>query len=459
MKYSGSEGYIYVHNSRENTFSAHFVLSCLPRAGLRSQIPTTKNDTDVVKAAIIVLTSAHGNSWESEEISTFMPWLNRERLTVYPRLIVAAYLIFYAYLILTGSGLIDREGFPVGRDFSHYWVASSLTLSGEPAAVYDYPRMEATRTAVFGAAQVTLPWLYPPTFLLMVLPLALIPYLASLAVCLLVTLAGYLWLVHRVSPNPLTVWLTLAFPGTFQNIIFGQNGFLSGMLLGGGLLLLDGYPLAAGFILGLLSYKPHFALLIPVALIAGRRWQALMAMVISAVGLVLASVLVLGPEVWVAFWRNLPFTVNLLQSGSLHWHNRPTVFSAVRLLGAGLTAAQIIQGGVMLGVTGVVAWVWWRRTPAAIRFSILILGILLFTPYAAVYDLAILAFPLAWLGWEGHTQGWWPGEQNLLVLGWLTPLVSPVLAKFTGLQIAPLVLAALLVLALRRGAKSLPQQG
>jgi len=76
------------------------------------------------------------------------------------------------------------------------------------------------------------------------------------------------------------------------------------------------------------------------------------------------------------------------------------------------------------------------------------LSILLFAPYAAVYDLAILAFPLAWLGWEGHTQGWLPGEQNLLVLGWLTPIVTPFLAKGTGLQLSPLVLLALLAVAL-----------
>jgi len=67
--------------------------------------------------------------------------------------------------------------------------------------------------------------------------------------------------------------LALAFPGTFQNFIQGQNGFLSAALLGGGLVILERFPLTGGMLLGALSYKPHLAALIPVALLAGRLRQ------------------------------------------------------------------------------------------------------------------------------------------------------------------------------------------
>lgn len=383
-----------------------------------------------------------------------MSLLNAKRLVLYPGFFLAIFLIFYILLILTGSGLTDRQGFPIGRDFSHYWTASTLALAGEAAAVYDVQRLEAARAQVFGRSRVRLPWLYPPTFLLMILPLALMPYLASLAVFQLTTLAGYLWVIFRTAPHRSTVILTLAFPGTLQNIIFGQNGFLSGALLGGGLLLLDRFPRAAGFMLGLFTYKPHFAILIPVALIAGRCWQALLAMVISALGLAIASVLVLGPEVWLAFEQNISFATKLLQSTTLHWHNRPTLYSAVMLLNVGLRAAWTFQGGAMLLATGSVAWVWHRKAPPAVRYSVLVLSLLFFTPYAAVYDLTLLALPLAWLGWEGYTQGWQTGEQNLLIIGWLTPLITPVMAKATGLQVAPLIIATLLICTLMQKSKN-----
>src|SRR3990170_6083760 len=99
-----------------------------------------------------------------------MSLLSAKRLVLYSGFFLATFLFFYAFLVLTGSGLTDRHGFPIGRDFSHYWTASSLSLSGEALAVYDFRRLEAARAEVFGEPRVRLPWLYPPTFLLMVLP-------------------------------------------------------------------------------------------------------------------------------------------------------------------------------------------------------------------------------------------------------------------------------------------------
>ena len=100
--------------------------------------------------------------------------------------------------------------------------------------------------------------------------------------------------------------------------------------------------------------------------------------------------------------------------------------------------------------------VWRQERPFAVRASVLVLGILLFTPYAFSYDLCIMAMPLAWLGWEGYTKGWLPGEQPLLLLGWLIPLLIPALGK-THLPLAPLVLVALMVIALRRGKHEISQ--
>ncbi|MHB8069501.1 MAG: hypothetical protein ACYDIC_16540, partial [Desulfobaccales bacterium] len=130
----------------------------------------------------------------------------------------------------------------------------------------------------------------------------------------------------------------------------------------------------------------------------------------------------------------------------------PTVFAAVILAGAGLTAARVLQGAVMLAAAVAVAWAWRRGAAPAIRNAVLVLGTLLFIPHSFIYDLAILALPLAWLGWDGYTRGWLPGEKPFLVLGFLTPLVAPGLAQATHVQIAPLVLGALMCLALRRGA-------
>jgi alpha-1,2-mannosyltransferase len=215
------------------------------------------------------------------------------------------------------------------------------------------------------------------------------------------------------------------------------------------LLLLKPHPWAAGLVLGLLSYKPHLAVLVPVALIAGRNWQALAGAVISAGLLALASVLVLGGAVWLAFLRTIPAAGKMLYQGiegsMPPWNQMASVFSAAHLAGLKPGAAFTLQGLVMAGSLGLVLWVWFRGPSLPIRASIVILAALLFPPYSYAYDLTILALPLAWLGWQGYTRGWLPGEQAILFLGWWAPLFISY-----HLNIIPPVLIMLILLALRR---------
>ncbi len=270
------------------------------------------------------------------------------------------------------------------------------------------------------------------------------------------TLTGFLLVIQRIAPGSAPLWLALAFPGTFQNLIHGQNGFLTAGLLGGGLLLADRKPWLAGCLLGLLTYKPHLAVLVPVALAAGRNWRALAAMLLTCGALVLGSLLVLGPQVWLAFWNNLPFATTLLEAGVLPVHKMPTVFFATQLAGGGPLLSRVLQGLVTIGVTVLVFRVWRRAAPLALRASVLVLAVLLATPYAFEYDLTLLALPLAWLGWEVHTTGWRPWEEPVLILAWVLPLGVASLAYATGCQAGPLVLLALLAVTWRRVATAPP---
>ena len=387
------------------------------------------------------------------------PWLRDMLLAILPPICAALYLGMWGYWVITGYHFTSPADNPIGTDFTYCWAAVSLVLKGEPGAVYDFSRMAAVESALFGVNP-TVPWPYPPTYLLLLLPFGLLPYLGSLAAWSLTTLAGYLFVIRRIAPHPQVIWFTLAFPGIFQNLFFGQNGFLSAIFLGGGLLLLDRSPWAAGLLLALLTYKPHLAILVPVALVAGRRWRALLALGVWTAALVLATTLVLGLQVWVAFVNHIPKALKILESGSLGLiFMMPTVFSAVMLSGAGVAAARILQTAAMLTAAGLVVWVWSRGAAPAIRNAMLVLAILLFIPHGYVYDLALLALPLAWLGWEGYTRGWLPGEKTCLFLGWLAPIVLPLLAKATNVQLTPLVLMALMALALRRAAQESPYPG
>src|SRR5208282_3002506 len=126
-------------------------------------------------------------------------------------------------------------------DFLCYWVASSLAMAGKAPSVFNYSMFKTALESAGAAAWLT-GWFYPPTFLLMVLPLSLLPYQISLSVWLLTTILGFIIVIYRIAPNPRTIWLTLAFPATIINTCYFQNGFLSAALFGGGLSLLNRYP-------------------------------------------------------------------------------------------------------------------------------------------------------------------------------------------------------------------------
>jgi hypothetical protein len=381
-----------------------------------------------------------------------MEWLNSKRLTVYPRIILILYILIGGYFVLLpgllGHGLVDKLGKPIGTDFAVFWTASKVALAGEPASVYDLSTLQAAQRNLIGA-DFPLGWFYPPTFLLIILPLSYLPYLISLLTWNIITLSGYLLTIRRIAPHPSTVWLALSFPGTFQNFFHGQNGFLSASLIGCGLLFLDSYPVIGGLILGFVTYKPQLAALIPLALIAGRRWQALLAFSVSSLNLALISLLMFGPKVWEAFLQNISLPMKLVSLGILPGQKMATVYSATLLLGGNLRLAAFLQAAVMTLVAVLVIWTWAQKgLPLSQRASILIIGILLFTPFTFEYDLTLLALPLAWLAWENYHKNLKLWMLGLLFLGWLMPIAAPLLAKITCLQVGPIILAALIFLTL-----------
>jgi hypothetical protein len=397
-------------------------------------------------------------------VEVILKFPEHQRLQLYLRLLFAVFLFVYGYLflilgcyrvlagLLTKPGLVDLTGASVGGDFIAFWTGSAMSRAGDPAGVYNYARLHAAEQAVLGMDLPYFLWNYPPTFSLLVLPLSLLPYLPSFFVWIIATLSGYLMVIRRIVPHHLAPWLGLAFPIVTVNLLYGQNGFLSAALLGAGLILLESRPLTGGFFLGLLSYKPQLAILIPVALLAGRRYRGLAALAVTAAGLALASLAVLGLETWMAFWNNLPKAAGLANRSEF-WQQMPTVLVSARLLGADSLAAGLFQALSALAAIGAVIWAWAQKAPFPHKAAVLTTGIFLATPYALVYDLTILGLAFAWLGWEEYTEGSWPGEA-LLMICWVGLTSLETIRKMTGLQICPLILTLMLSLGLYRVARA-----
>lgn len=383
-------------------------------------------------------------------------WLTPDRLRVYPALILGAFVLATIALGATAHGLVDAFGRPLGADFSGVWVAGREALAGAPTRPFDLAAHAAAQAAAFGVPDNFLPWPYPPIFLAVAAALACLPYLAALTLWEGATAALYLLAVRLaargapIAPRDLLV-AALAFPAAGLNAMHGQNGFLSAALLGFGALLAPRRPLAAGFALGLLAYKPHFAILWPLALLAARAWRTLGAAIASVAALIAITIFVFGIAPWSAFVHGLPFMrIVVLEGGGLDSAKLVSAFAAVRLVGGSLACAYALQGLVAVGAAAALVWIWARPTGVRPKAAALALASLLATPYGVDYDLVILGPALAALCAEGVEHGFMPFEKSLLAVAWIVPLVSRGAATTLHLPLAVIVLVALMMQTVRR---------
>ena len=273
-----------------------------------------------------------------------------DRLFAYPLIFIAVYVIASAIWIGISTDMLDPKGKPLGYDFITFWAASWLTLQGDAAGAFDPAKIFAAEQIAVPASDKIFLWHYPPTFLMVVTPFALVPYIVAYLLWGTATFALYAWVIRKLAPQPQTLLLLLAFPGVFLNFFHGQNAFLSAALLGGAILTLERRPIVAGILIGLMSYKPHFGVLIPLALICGRHWQAFGAAAVTTILFAAASVLALGIEPWIAFWNNIPLAREVFEDGLIRWGKLPTLYASLRLAGAGVEIAYALHVALGVGV-------------------------------------------------------------------------------------------------------------
>ena len=372
------------------------------------------------------------------------------RLFAYPLIFLTVYVIAGLAWVSMADQMLDPKGKPLGYDFITFWAGSWLTWNDSAAAVFDPVKIMAAEQIAVPASEKLFLWHYPPTFLMIVAPFALVPYVLSYLLWVTGTFTAYAWVIRKMAPQPQTVLLLVAFPGAFLNFFHGQTAFVTAALFGGAMLTLERRPILAGILLGLMSYKPHFGVLIPIALICGRHWQAFIAAALTAIVFAAVSVLFLGVEPWIAFWNNIPLARSVFEDGLIRWGKLTSLYASLRLAGAGLTLAYVMQGLLALSVAATVGWIWWRKPSLPMRAAVLVTGSLLVTPYMFDYDFAILAIPVALLAMDGYVRGSLPYERGVLVLIWVMPLVAVGLADTVGVQIAPACIVALFIVAARR---------
>ena len=300
-------------------------------------------------------------------------------------------------------------------------------------------------------------WQYPPIALLLVYPLALLPYLAALGVWLAGGFLCYLSALWRIVPRALTLLLGLGFPAVLLTVTHGQNAFLTAGLLSWGLLLLPAQPVAAGVLIGALAFKPQLALLLPVALIAGGNWRAIVAASLTVLGLSAATVILFGAEIWRDFLASTALSQQMLDLGLVPYFKLQSVFAAIRVAGGSLPAAYAAQMLIAAGAAATVAWIWRRSGDHDLKAAALLAATPLATPFVLDYDLMLLAPAIALIARKSARHGPLPWETSILGFAAALPLFGRAIAEYTNIAVAPAAIAALLaIITLRCRAEAAP---
>jgi arabinofuranan 3-O-arabinosyltransferase len=362
-----------------------------------------------------------------------------------------AQAVFLAAAFVQGNWLFNRDGQTIATDFVNVWAGGRQALDGHPAAAYDVAVHKAAEDAALGQGfEGEYPWIYPPTFLFVAAVLALLPYVPAYAIWILATFPAYVAAIRAIVGHRVGILFACAYPGILSNLMVGQNGFLTAALLGGFLVTIERRPLLAGVLLGLLSFKPHLGILLPLALIAGSRWRVIAAAAATVALLVAASTLVFGWESWEAFLHALPAASQAtLTEGRGDFAKLQSVFTAARWLGGGEGLAWALQGS-LVGVLAIALCVLWRsRISFDMKAAALATGALLATPYLFLYDLVALAVPMAFLiragGQGGSLPGEWPGLGMACLLIFVFPLVKAPVGLAAILLVGALIIRRVLV--------------
>jgi hypothetical protein len=342
-----------------------------------------------------------------------------------------------------------------------YHTVATAFLHGDIATILDGSRLtDAINREHASWLQVPLvlhPWIYPPLFLVVLLPFGLLPFGPAYVAFMLSTfaaLAGSLCLWLRTPMARAAAVAAMLFcPATAFTVGVGQNAFLTSALIVAGTALLPRRPAAAGFVLGMLALKPQLALMVPVALIAGREWQALAAAAAGVFALVLASILLGGFDLWIGWFgfmlgQDAAYS-DWLVVGRMHGDS---IYTSLRLLGA---SPAVASGGQAAAVLAAAACVWTafrQRGPQAMRLVVLLAATSLAAPHVSLYDFVMLgAAAVIMLAYGAASSGgFMPGELLVAALVWISTAVSLPAVWYPGMA-TPLVILALIACALRRG--------
>ncbi|RKU04472.1 hypothetical protein C7H84_05700 [Burkholderia sp. Nafp2/4-1b] len=369
----------------------------------------------------------------------------------------ALFIVIWTTVVHHAPGSVPARP---GADFSVFWSASYAMLHGSPALAYDFSAFSRLSAALFAnlGRDTFAPWLYPPTYLLLVTPLALLPFALGYPLfvgCGVVVLGLAAWRVSglraipgaaRVAPLALA-----AAPCMFVTATLGQNAFLTASCAALAVYWAERRPMWAGLCIGLLSVKPQMALLFPFVLVAVRAWRTIAWAALATATFAALSVLACGIESLRLFVAGTGLARSIvLEHGIVFWFASPTPFATLRLAGVPLGVAYAAHACIAAIAIAAACSAWMQSRDTRVRAAVLAVATLVANPYVWHYELPWLVITMACMLSLGWRDGWRRGEQAAIALMWALPIAEYLNPWLQQPQIGPAVTLFALLVLLRR---------
>jgi len=382
----------------------------------------------------------------------------------WPLAAIAVLFGFYgwALVIATGTGhdgAIGPRFNALGADWVIFLAAARGLFSHDLSHIYDQAWITSATNSQFAhwlSAPLPFPLFpYPPVYLLLVVLFAKLSVGWSLLLSQLAQFAALAWALRRIAPDKSWLFFVVgAFlaPAASNNAVAGSNALLVAALIVGGMALVSTRPLLAGALIGVLVFKPQYAPLPFLALLAAGEGRAFSAAIASAALLCALSAVLFGPSLWLDWFNVYLHPQTVAGMNATDWGHMwdESVSTCVSLLGAphGLaTAAQILAAAMA------VAFVWHAfRSGNPQRLAILCCAVLLASPHVSNYDLILLALA-AMLQVAALREDARPLALMLPLACYIAPIFNPPRVMALGL-ITPLLLLGLMLVLQRQAVQS-----
>ena len=354
-----------------------------------------------------------------------------------------------------------------GEDWMVFYTAARAVLEGHLSLLYDGDKLTALLNArfahVLGAPLPLHPFLYPPHYLILLVPFGLLPPFLSLATFLLLSYAALAAALLHWAKDNTERWLycvsVLVSPAAAIAICLGQNTFLScALLVGGFAAATRNRPVLAGILLGSLSYKPQLFLMVPVALVALRQWKILLSVCVTGAVLAGTSAALFGIGIW-RDWIQIMTAPSALTErwSSIARINGQNIFAYAAFLGAPLKVANALQAAATIAGGIFVYWFHRRAASTELKLIAVLAATTLTAPHFLGYDAVAIEIAATMFLACRLREGASVLEIATCALVWLSPVINPPTVFAIGVA-TPLLIALFLMLVVRSDTQARRQE-